>query len=179
MFTLRCEWGYSLPYPTRTICRRERTYARSIMWQPCWPYSMSMGLKDVRKLWPTVSFKNSTNDNGSLLRNLHAKNQLLWYIDEVHNKIEGSCLSPTFFRVIIWTLLRVSTNEIGPWLDDKILMQKCHIAINDNQFLYFFKKKFDWYYLHKILYKADNGILECVSVAWYNSTSFYHAIVSF
>ena len=25
---------YSLPYPTRTICRRVRTYARSITWQP-------------------------------------------------------------------------------------------------------------------------------------------------
>ena len=36
---------------------------------------------------------------------------------------------------------RVSTNEIGPWLDDKILMQKCHIAIKNNQFLYFFQKK--------------------------------------
>ena len=106
-----------------------------------WPYSMSMGLKDVRKLWPTVSFKNSTNDNGSLLRNLHAKNQLLWCIYEVRNKIEGSCLSPTFFKVIIWRLLGVSTNEIGPWLDDKILMQKCHIAINDNQFLYYFQKE--------------------------------------
>lgn len=46
-------------------------------------------------------------------------------------------------------------------------------------FFFFYKIKFDWYYLHKILYKADNGILECVSVAWYNSASFCHAIVSF
>ena len=52
----------SLPYPTRTICRRARTYvrtyARSITWQPNkrgWPYSMSMGL------WPPLWLKTSQN----------------------------------------------------------------------------------------------------------------------
>ena len=91
-------------------------------------------------------------------------------------------LSPTFFKMIIWTLQRVSTNEIRLWLDDKILMQKSHKTIDDHQFLclfFFYKIKFDWNYLHKILYEADNGILECVSVAWYNSASFCHPIVSF
>ena len=37
----------SLPYPTRTICRRVRTYVRSVNHNQAkrdWPYSMSMGL---------------------------------------------------------------------------------------------------------------------------------------
>ena len=46
----------SFPYPTRTICRRVRTYARSVTWQPkekrltifFKPYSMSMGLCPTR-----------------------------------------------------------------------------------------------------------------------------------
>lgn len=58
-------------------------------------------------------------------------------------------------------------------------MQKCHIAINDNQFLYFFQKKVWLVLFTQNTNKAGNGILEGVSVAWYNSTSFYDAIVSF
>ena len=43
-----------LPYPTRAICRRIRTYVRTLgqsrdnQTKRCWPYSMSMGLCPTR-----------------------------------------------------------------------------------------------------------------------------------